>query len=321
MAILQWREDRAKPARVGGLQESPRARSRDPRGRALASRDRMRWDRGHRSSNIEDRRASGGMRGGMGGLPLGSLLAVGSRFGWKGILVALLVVGAVTYGGVCSGGGMSCLGGGDSGDRQVATQPQAPQRAEGDELARFVGFVLDDVQTTWREQLDGYETTKLVLFRNQIGSACGTATSAVGPFYCPVDHKVYIDLAFYEQLHRRFGAPGDFAQAYVIAHEIGHHVQNLNGLLGRGEVNQIETELQADCLAGAWAREAERRQLLEIGDIDEALGAAAAIGDDTIQRKTQGHVQPETWTHGSAEQRSSAFRKGLQGGAQACGLR
>ncbi len=232
---------------------------------------------------------------------------MGSRFGWKGILIALVVVGAMTYGGVCGGGG--------GGAPSSTVSQQAPAN---DELANFVGFVLDDVQKTWTEKLRGYETTRLVLFRDQIGSACGTATSAVGPFYCPIDHEVYIDLTFYEQLRSRFGAPGDFAQAYVIAHEVGHHVQNLSGKLGRGEVQQIEIELQADCLAGAWAQDAEKRQLLEVGDIDEALNAASQIGDDTIQRKTQGRVQPETWTHGSAAQRSSSFKRGFQGGTSAC---
>src|SRR5690606_5004874 len=147
--------------------------------------------------------------------------------------------------------------------------------------------------------------------------ACGSASSAVGPFYCPLDRKVYIDLSFYDDLRRRFGAPGDFAQAYVIAHEVGHHVQNQRGLLGRGEVDSIQVELQADCLAGAWARSADARGLVEVGDVDEALHAAAQIGDDTIQRRTQGRVQPETWTHGSAAQRSSAFRRGLGGGVAA----
>jgi predicted metalloprotease len=157
-----------------------------------------------------------------------------------------------------------------------------------------------------------------VLFRGAIGSACGNATSAVGPFYCPNDHKVYIDLAFYDQLRRQFGAPGDFAQAYVIAHEIGHHVQNLRGIVGRED--KIAIELQADCLAGAWGKDAEQRGLLETGDLDEALNAASQIGDDTIQRRTQGRVQPETWTHGSAAQRSSSFKRGFNGGPSACGL-
>ena len=278
----------------------------------------MRWDKSYRSPNVDDRRSAGGGLGG-GGLPLGSLLAIGSRFGIKGILIAVALIAAMSFG-VCGGGGItSCLGGGDPGPR--ATE-QAPSKAPAnDELANFIGYVLDDVQKTMKENVGRYETTRLVLFRNAVQSACGSASSAVGPFYCPLDKKVYIDLTFYDQLRARFGAPGDFAQAYVIAHEVGHHVQNINGLLGRGEVHQIETELQADCLAGAWAKDAEARQLLEVGDIDEALNAAAAIGDDTIQRKTQGHVQPETWTHGSAEQRSNAFKKGYRGGVSACGLR
>jgi predicted metalloprotease len=281
----------------------------------------MRWDRSHRSSGLEDRRASSGR--GMGGNALFGALALGSRFGWRGILIALVLVAALAYGGgTCSGlfgGGGGGTGGGTA---PVPTEPaeragQAPP-AQGDELARFVGFVIDDVNDSWQKELPGYEPTRLVLFRDAIDSACGTATAAVGPFYCPVDRKAYVDLAFYDELRRRFGAPGDFAQAYVIAHEIGHHIQNQRGLLGKGEVNQIETELQADCLAGAWARDAETRGLVEVGDVDEALNAAAQLGDDTIQKKTQGRVQPETWTHGSAAQRSRAFRQGHQGGADAC---
>jgi uncharacterized protein len=282
----------------------------------------MRWDRDNNSSNVEDRRSEGG--GGLGGLtgsggggfPLWGLLAVAGRFGWKGILVALLVVGGLMYGGdLCNGGGAG------SGPSRRAVPAQHDTVPGQDELKHFVGFVLDDVQKTWRDQLPGYEDARLVLFRNAIASACGTATSAVGPFYCQLDRKVYIDLAFYEELRRRFGAPGDFAQAYVIAHELGHHVQNLRGLFGRGEASSVPIELQADCLAGAWGKSASGRGLLEAGDLDEALNAAAQIGDDTIQRKTQGRVQPETFTHGSAAQRSGAFRKGYEGGAAACGMR
>ena len=276
----------------------------------------MRWDRGNDSSNIEDRRneRGGGLGiGGGGGIPLGGILAIASRFGWKGILVALVAIGALTYGGNFCG--------------SMAPEPSpavAPQRAGDpaqDELKHFVGFVLDDVQKTWRQDLPGYQDAHLVLFRNAIASSCGTATSAVGPFYCQLDRKVYIDLAFYEQLRRRFGAPGDFAQAYVIAHELGHHVQNLRGVLGHGEASSVKVELQADCLAGAWAKSADARGLVEVGDVDEALNAATQIGDDTIQRKTSGRVQPETFTHGSAAQRSGAFRQGFQGGAPACGVR
>lgn len=281
----------------------------------------MFWDKNHRSSNVDDRRSMGPARGvgGGGGLPLGSILAIASRFGWKGILVGIVVVGALMFGG---GGLGMCTGGGAPTQQPAATQQQQKKApAQQDELASFIGFVLDDVQKTFGEQLDGYEQTRLTLFRESVNSACGTASAAVGPFYCPLDKRVFIDLTFYDELRRRFGAPGDFAQAYVIAHEVGHHVQNIRGKLGRGEVNQIETELQADCLAGAWAKSAQERGLLEVGDVDEALTAAAAIGDDTIQRKTTGRVQPETWTHGSAAQRSAAFKKGLQGGVAACGLR
>jgi uncharacterized protein len=282
----------------------------------------MRWDRDNNSSNIEDRRGEGGAGGGFGGgggLPLWGLLAVAGRFGWKGILIALVVIGGLMYGGnLCNG-----TGGGVTppAQRQGAVPAQTRGAASADEAKHFVGDVLDDVQKTWRDQLSGYEDAKLVLFRNSIRSACGTATSAVGPFYCQLDHKVYIDLAFYDQLRQRFGAPGDFAQAYVIAHELGHHVQNLRGLLGHDDVSSVKIELQADCLAGAWAKSADARGKVEVGDIDEALNAATQIGDDTIQRKSTGHVQPETFTHGSAAQRSGAFRQGYQGGAPACGIR
>ncbi|HEY0480182.1 MAG TPA: neutral zinc metallopeptidase [Kofleriaceae bacterium] len=274
----------------------------------------MRWDRSHESSDVEDRRGQSGFSGGGGGgLPLGGILSIASMFGWKGILIALLVVGGMTYGGVCTGGGEP--------DRRGAVQQSQTQTSpEQDELKKFVGFVLDDVQETWSRELPGYQRAHLVLFSRSIASACGGASAAVGPFYCPLDRKVYIDLSFYDMLRRRFGAPGDFAQAYVIAHEVGHHVQNLRGLLGRGEVSSIATELQADCLAGAWGKDAQRRNLLEVGDVDEALNAAAQIGDDTIQRKTSGRVQPETWTHGSAAQRSASFKKGFTGGAAACGI-
>lgn len=280
----------------------------------------MRWDRGNNSSNIEDRRGEGGAGGGLGGggLPLWGLLAVAGRFGWKGILIALVVIGGLMYGGnLCSGTGGSVS---QPSEQQGAVPAQTRGAPSDDDAKHFVGDVLDDVQKTWRDQLRGYEDAKLVLFRNSIRSACGTATSAVGPFYCQVDHKVYIDLAFYDQLRQRFGAPGDFAQAYVIAHELGHHVQNLRGLLGHDEVSSVKVELQADCLAGAWAKSADARDKVEVGDIDEALNAATQIGDDTIQRKQTGHVQPETFTHGSAAQRTGAFRQGYQGGAVACGI-
>jgi predicted metalloprotease len=278
----------------------------------------MRWDRNYNSPNVEDRRSEGGaglggVGGGGGGFPLWGLFAIAGRFGWKGILVALILVGAVVYGGnLCTGAG--------SDDRAVDPR-SATAPAPDSEMTHFVGFVLDDVNRTWRDQLPGYPDARLVLFRNAIRSACGTATTAVGPFYCQLDRKVYIDLGFYDELRRRFGAPGDFAQAYVIAHEVGHHVQNLHHLLGRGDASSVPIELQADCLAGAWAKSADKRGLVEVGDVDEALHAASQIGDDTIQRKATGHVQPETFTHGSAAQRVGSFRRGYDGGASACGIR
>nr|ART38291.1 F384 [uncultured bacterium] len=254
----------------------------------------------------------GPARGAMGGGNLFGIFAMLGRFGWKGILIGLVVV-ALMY-----GTGQCGLGGGGGGGSHGLT----PSGEHGeDEQVRFVGFVFDDVQASWHKRMRGYDDATIVVFRGAVDSACGTTSSAVGPFYCPEDHKVYIDLSFYQELSRRFGAPGDFAQAYVIAHELGHHIQNQRGQLGGGTPDSIAVELQADCLAGAWAHDAEKRKLVEVGDIDEALGAAAAIGDDTIQRKTEGRIQPETWTHGSAKQRVAAFRKGYTGGtAESCGI-
>jgi uncharacterized protein len=276
----------------------------------------MRWDRSHDSSNLEDRRHLGPARGlGVGSGNLFGIFALLGRFGWKGILIGLVVVGFLMFG----GGGQLCAGGGGGGAPPASGLKPTGEQSE-DMQVRFVGFVFDDVQESWKKQLRGYDDATIVVFTGAVESACGTTSSAVGPFYCPLDKKVYIDLAFYQELSRRFGAPGDFAQAYVIAHEIGHHIQNQRGVLRGGEPDSIKVELQADCLAGAWARDAEKRQLVEVGDVDEALGAAAAIGDDTLQKKTQGRIQPETWTHGSSEQRVGAFRNGYQGGAEACGI-
>jgi predicted metalloprotease len=195
----------------------------------------------------------------------------------------------------------------------------------------FVAVVLADTEDTWRALFPRmgrqYEDPTLVLFSGAVRSACGMAGAAVGPFYCPADRKVYIDLAFYRDLKERFRAPGDFAQAYVIAHEVGHHVQTLLGIsqdvaarrqrldAARGNALAVRLELQADCLAGLWAHHADRaRQILEVGDVEEALNAAAAIGDDRIQARTQGHVVPESFTHGTSEQRVRWFRRGLQTG-------
>ena len=273
----------------------------------------MRWDRDHQSSNIEDRRGQGG--GSINILGLGALLPLVGRFGWKGILVLVAVIAITQYTGVCSGGG-------DSGERGVATPTERGSTSQ-DELSKFVGFVLDDVQESWKDDFQAagkaYQPARMVLFSSAVSSACGSASSAVGPFYCPLDRRVYIDLTFYGELQRRFGASGDFAQAYVIAHEIGHHLQNQFGEL-EGE-GGVQTELQADCLAGVWARSAEDRNLLEPGDMGEALDAAAAVGDDNIQRRTTGTIRPETWTHGSSAQRQAAFKRGHQGAKlSACGL-
>jgi predicted metalloprotease len=205
-----------------------------------------------------------------------------------------------------------------------------PQRdAREEPLVQFVSFVLDDTQKTWagilQQQGIPYQHAKLVLFRDVTSSSCGTAQSATGPFYCPADHKVYIDLGFYDELQRRFGAPGQFAQAYVLSHELGHHVQNLLGieskvrsLQGRdpGSENalSVRMELQADCFAGVWAKSTQQRNLLESGDVESALGAAAAVGDDRLQRMSRGQVSPDSFTHGSSAQRMEWFQRGMNGG-------
>jgi hypothetical protein len=204
------------------------------------------------------------------------------------------------------------------------------ESAEEAERADFMSFVLDDAQATWQRILPGYRDAKLVLFRDVVTSACGSAQSALGPFYCPRDEKVYVDLGFFDELQRRFGAPGDFAQAYVLAHEIGHHVQNLTGTERKlrslqrenpehANALSVRMELQADCYAGVWASSTARRELLERGDPEEALAAASAVGDDRIQEMTGGGVRPESFTHGSAAQRMEWFRRGFDtGDANVC---
>lgn len=268
----------------------------------------MRWDRDHVSSHVEDRRGQGPARAGMG---IFGLLPFFARFGWKGMLVFGALAGAMYF------------AGGRSSDQQGATG-----NAEQNEAARFVGYVLDDTQNTWQALMKGqggYQPARLVLFRGSTVSGCGMGQSQMGPFYCPADKKVYIDLSFYDDLQRRFGAPGDLAQAYVIAHEIGHHVQNLMGTSDKvhkapahkqqGAAGlSVKLELQADCYAGVWAADAQRRGLLEVGDVEEALTAAEAIGDDRLQKQGQGRVTPETWSHGSSKQRAQWFRRGLETG-------
>ncbi|MBK8169253.1 MAG: neutral zinc metallopeptidase [Sandaracinaceae bacterium] len=273
----------------------------------------MRWDRDHQSSNLEDRRGQGPPLGGGGG-GLGILWFVASRFGWKGV-VALLVIAAAVK-------GFSMF---TEADPRQATQGAGAQVAgQSDEQVRFVGFVFDDAQSYWQRTFASssqlYAPAKIVVFTDAVASACGNASSAVGPFYCSRDERVFIDLDFYNELRTRFGAPGDFAQAYVLAHEMGHHIQNITNNLEHGG-DSVRTELQADCLAGVWAKDAETRNLLEIGDLQEAFTAASAIGDDRIQRQTTGTVRPETFTHGSAQQRLAALRLGYTAGTPAaCGL-
>jgi predicted metalloprotease len=276
----------------------------------------MRWNRGGRSQNLEDRRFQPGggrvIRGtglGLGGVVIVLLLSL-----WTGQDFFSLLGGGGAPQGLPPAGGTPASG---------ATTP------EEEELVDFVSFVLDDIQGTWAELLPqvggGYRDTQLVLFRDAIQSACGFAQAATGPFYCPGDGKVYIDLSFYDELRTRFGAPGDFAQAYVLAHEIGHHVQTLLGIESRvRELQQsqprmrneysVAMELQADCLAGVWGNRAARKGLLETGDVEEGLRAAGAIGDDRIQRQATGRVTPDSFTHGSSEQRIFWLRRGLDTG-------
>lgn len=283
----------------------------------------MRTDRMRESQNVEDRRGAGG--GGFGGFGggggRGKVLVGGGGIG--GVIIVVLYL---------------LLGGNPS--NLVQPSPSGPgagsgytpgASAEQDKLAADVKRVLGDTEDVWNKLFQqmgkDYREPTLVMFTDSVHSACGTADAAVGPFYCPGDSKVYIDLEFYDQLSKRFGAPGDFAQAYVIAHEVGHHVQNLMGLSERvhsmrGRVSEAEyndlsvrLELQADFFAGVWAHHANKeRKILEPGDLNEALGAASAIGDDTLQRRAKGRVQPETFTHGSSEQRMKWFRKGFETG-------
>lgn len=274
----------------------------------------MRWIPGKTSSNIEDRRGSSGGFGRAGvGLGGGAIL-----------LVLSLVFGHNFFNDIAPAGDDTSLSTGVGGDAPPATEtPEEHQRV------LFVSFVLDDVQSTWTKIFansgEQYRDAKLVLFRNAVQSGCGVAQSAMGPFYCSVDQKVYIDLGFYDELTSRFGAPGDFAQAYVLAHELGHHVQRLLGTDARvrqlqdlrpDEANNLSVrlELQADCYAGVWANSTDQRKLLNEGDITEALTAASAVGDDRIQQQETGGIHPESFTHGTAAQRASWFKRGYASG-------
>ncbi len=290
----------------------------------------MRWRGGRRSSNIEDRRGmgtGGGMRFPGGGMrfPGGAGMPGARRAGLGGFgLIAVVVIALLL------GFDPSQLLQGPSGDSSVSV-PRGPTGAAEDELKEFVSVVLADTEDTWREQFRklgaAYEEPRLVLFSGAVESACGYGQSAMGPFYCPGDRNVYLDLSFFYELEQRFQAPGDFAGAYVVAHEVGHHVQNVLGIMEKvdrvraaaseAEANalSVRVELQADCFAGVWAHNADRaRGVLEAGDIDEGLGAAAAVGDDRLQRQGQGYVVPDSFTHGSSEQRVRWFQRGFESG-------
>ncbi len=282
----------------------------------------MKWEGNRESDNVEDARSGGGG----GGFRLGG----GRSIGLGTVAVALVAgwafgINPLTLLGLLSG---------DGGTAPQSQQAPAQRPPADDKLAQFVSVVLADTEDVWREQFkqmgSTYREPKLRLFRGSEPTACGRGEAAMGPFYCPGDQKVYIDLTFYETMRTRMGAPGDFAQAYVIAHEVGHHVQNLLGISGkldsmRGKVSEaqqnalsVRLELQADCFAGVWAHHAQNaRQILEQGDLEEALNAASQIGDDTLQRKSRGTVQPETFTHGSSAQRVAWFKKGVQTGSVA----
>ena len=265
----------------------------------------MRWMGGRESDQVEDERGIGPGHIAGGGI---------------GIVVVAIVIGLLTGHNPLQV--LQLLTSSSPGAPSAATAPRTPGGAPAaeDQDTKFVRVILADTEDTWtaifREQGREYRLPKLVLFDGEVDSACGMTSAAVGPFYCPEDAKVYLDLSFFRELSQRFGAPGDFARAYVIAHEVGHHVQSLLGLMpeGRGRNASIAVELQADCFAGVWGNRGARRGLLEPGDAESGLTAAAAIGDDRLQRMSTGQVQPETWTHGSSAQRTEALRRGLESG-------
>lgn len=291
----------------------------------------MRWEDFRRSGNVEDRRGQGGGRlgGGMGrgGLGIGGLIIVGLIAWATGINPAVLI-----------GGAEILLGDGSSTSQQTSPQRQnAPARtlsAQDQKLGDFAAVVLAQTEDVWTPLFKGegsaYRQPGLVLFSGGTRSACGSADSATGPFYCPRDQKIYLDTAFFTELNKRFNAPGDFAAAYVIAHEVGHHVENQIGLLEQVQARQrqvsrteanalsVRVELMADCLAGVWAHHADAQwRILEDGDIEEAMNAAAAIGDDRLQKRQQGYVVPDSFTHGTSAQRARWFKQGLAKGSLA----
>jgi predicted metalloprotease len=279
----------------------------------------MRWGDMRGSGNVEDRESAGPARGFGGGIKLGgfgliAVLAISWFLGLNPLDVLMSLQGEDT----------------SSAPTQTAPPPSTSAPGARDETKEFIARVLGDTEDTWsaifRQMGREYHPPKLVLFRGSVDSACGLASSAVGPFYCSSDNRVYLDRSFLEELSKRFGAPGEFARAYVIAHEVGHHVQNQLGIMGkvlqqRGRESQTRSnalsvlvELQADCFAGVWGHSAKQRNLLDPGDVEAGLAAAAAIGDDRIQKQTQGRVSPESFTHGSSAQRVRWFRAGLASG-------
>jgi uncharacterized protein len=280
----------------------------------------MRWTSGGQSKDIEDEREQ---TGGGGFRPRGIHLGLG------GILILLLLSWVFKRNFFTL---IESVPGG-AGETPV-TQTDPARKSSEEPLVQFISFVLDDTQNTWRQILPSmgaqYRTAKLVLFRDMINSGCGAAEASSGPFYCPEDEKVYIDLGFYEELKSRFGAPGEFAQAYVLAHEVGHHVQTILGVEHQVRQQQqthpeqakalsVRMELQADCLAGVWGHSTARRNILEPGDVESGLGAAAAVGDDRLQRRSTGRVSPDSFTHGSSAQRVEWFMRGFnEGTVTAC---
>lgn len=288
----------------------------------------MRWRGRRQSSNIEDRRGQSGAPGGFGRTGRPMQIPVGRGIGGGGLsgIVILVVVFFALR--ACGIDPLAMLGGGGPSTPQVSGDQGEAQPS--DEEAQFISVVLAETEDVWNGIFEAegqaYEEPRMVLFSNQVRSACGFASAASGPFYCPGDKRVYIDLSFFRELSQRFGASGDFARAYVVAHEVGHHVQNLIGVLPRfhqmrqgmsqAEANQmsIRVELQADCFAGIWAHYTAQKGLLEEGDIEEALNAAHQIGDDTLQRQTQGYVVPESFNHGTSQQRMTWFANGARNG-------
>jgi len=265
----------------------------------------MRWSDQRQSTNVEDRRGIGR----------------GVAIGGGGIGVLLIAIAIM----LCGGDPSQFLQGVPSGTETQGPSTAANSTQPADQNRQFVGAVMGSLEDTWRQVLPQqarirYQDPKLVLFTGQVSSACGYASAATGPFYCPGDSNLYLDFAFFDELRREFRAPGDFAQAYVIAHEFGHHIQNLTGIMDRvqqqGQNNRLSValELQADCYAGVWANRAQKQGRVEPGDAEEAIRAASSVGDDMIQKRMQGYIVPESFTHGSAQQRMQWFSRGMQTG-------